>query len=97
MNKLKNLAMKSVKADERIANMKYRLKSAENERDEAKAMLGAERNTRPSVAEHLDWHSKFMAASKRLKAVIEDILQNPQETGIVQEQKRKTSRSPDAR
>jgi len=100
MNKLKALAKKSVKTDERIANMKYMLKSAENERDDAKARLAAERNTRPSVAEQLDWHSKFMAASrrapKRLKVVIEDILQNPQEMGIVQEQERKTGRSPDA-
>ncbi|MDR0812858.1 MAG: hypothetical protein LBO63_02490, partial [Oscillospiraceae bacterium] len=83
IGKLKTLAKKSVKADEKVADMKRRLYTAETERDEVKAQLTAEKKSRPSIKDHLTWFDKFTAAMKRapkrLMAVIEDILRQPPE------------------
>jgi len=83
MKTLKTLAKKSVKADEKVADMKRRLTAAESERDVLKTQVEAEKKARPSIKQHLSWFDKFTAAMKRapkrLMAVIEDILRQPPE------------------
>ena len=83
MKTLKTLAKKSVKADEKVADMKRRLTAAEGERDVLKTQVEAEKKARPSIKQHLSWFDKFTAAMKlapkRLMAVIEDILRQPPE------------------
>lgn len=83
MKTLKTLAKKSVKADEKVADMKHRLTAAESERDALKTQVEAEKKARPSIKQHLSWFDKFTAAMKRapkrLMAVIEDILRQPPE------------------
>lgn len=83
MKTLKTLAKKSVKADEKVADMKRRMTAAESERDVLKTQVEAEKKARPSIKQHLSWFDKFTAAMKRapkrLMAVIEDILRQPPE------------------
>lgn len=83
MKTLKALAKKSVKADEKVSDMKRRLTAAEGERDVLKTQVEAEKKARPSIKQHLSWFDKFTAAMKRapkrLMAVIEDILRQPPE------------------
>lgn len=83
MKTLKTLAKKSVKADEKVADMKRRMTAAEGERDVLKTQVEAEKKARPSIKQHLSWFDKFTAAMKRapkrLMAVIEDILRQPPE------------------
>jgi hypothetical protein len=82
-DRLKTLAKKGVTADERVSDMRRRLKAAEKERDEVKARLAAEQKSRPSIKENLTWFDKFTAAMKRaparLMAVIDEILRQPPE------------------
>lgn len=83
MKTLKTLAKKSVKADEKVADMKRRMTAAEGERDALKTQAEMEKKARPSIKQHLSWFDKFTAAMKRapkrLMAVIEDILHQPPE------------------
>ena len=83
MRKLKNLARKSVKADEKVADMKHRLNAAEKERDTLKAEKAAAKKAQPSIMARITWYDKLVAAfkraPKRLMAVIEDILRQPPE------------------
>lgn len=83
MKTLKTLAKKSVKADEKVADMKRRMTAAEGERDALKTQVEAEKKARPSVKQNLSWFDKFTTAMKRapkrLMAVIEDILRQPPE------------------
>ncbi|OGX76163.1 plasmid recombination protein [Enterococcus faecalis] len=83
MKTLKTLAKKSVKADEKVADMKRRMTAAESERDALKTQVEAEKKARPSIRQNLSWFDKFTAAMKRapkrLMAVIEDILRQPPE------------------
>ena len=83
INKLKTLAKKSVSADEKVIAMRQRLNAAENERNEMKAQLAAEKKNRPSIKAYLSSFDKFMAALKRapnrLMQVVEEILRQPPE------------------
>ncbi|MCL2774219.1 MAG: plasmid recombination protein [Oscillospiraceae bacterium] len=92
MKTLKTLAKKSVTADDKVTDMRRRLTTAENERNELRTELDREKKSRPSLMQNLTWFDKFMAAlkraPKRLMAVIEDILREPPER---QEQQHSTS------
>ena len=83
MKTLKTLAKKSVKADEKVSDMKRRLTAAEGERDVLKTQVEAQKKARPSITQHLSWFDKFTAAMKRapkrLMAVIDEILRQPPE------------------
>ena len=83
MKTLKALAKKSVKADEKVSDMKRRLTAAEGERDVLKTQVEAEKKARPSITQHLSWFDKFTAAMKRapkrLMAAIDEILRQPPE------------------
>ena len=89
IGKLKTLAKKSVKADDKVADMRKKLTDAESERDTLKAEKAAAQKAKPSIKDHLNWFDKFMAAMKRapkrLMAVIEEILREPP---VRQEQQR---------
>ena len=82
MTKLKNLSKKGVIIEDTTFKLRQKLKSVENERDEALKQLDAEIKKRPSIKEKL-WISKFIAAMtrspKRLMSVIEDIMRKPPE------------------
>jgi len=84
---LKNLSKKSVKADEKVADMRKKLTTAETERDtlkaEKEAAETAAQKAKPSLLGQINWIDKFLAAMKRapkrLMAVIEDIMRQPPE------------------
>jgi chromosome segregation ATPase len=94
---LKTLAKKSLNANKKIAEANRKLKTAEDERDKAVTELASIKKTQPSIKEHLNWYSKFIAAMKRapkrLMAVIEDILKSPPEQSITQERSNTKQRS----
>jgi len=98
MKKLKTLAKKGVNADEKVADMKRRLNTVENELNKATAELTEEKKKRPSISDHTRWFGKFLSAMKRapkrLLAVIEDIMRQPPEQPeperTAPERKRKT-------
>ena len=83
MKKLKTLAKKGVNADEKVADMKRRLNTVENELGKATAELAEEKKNRPSISDHTRWFSKFLSAMKRapkrLLTVMEDIMRQPPE------------------
>jgi len=83
MEKLKTLAKKAVTANEKVADMKRRLNTIENELGKATAELAVDKKNRPSISDHTRWFGKFLSAMKRapkrLLAVIEDIMRQPPE------------------
>jgi len=83
MKKLKTLAKKGINADEKVADMKRRLNTVENELGKATAELAEEKKNRPSISDHTRWFSKFLSAMKRapkrLLTVMEDIMRQPPE------------------
>ena len=99
ISKLKTLAKKSAKADEKVLEMKSKLAVAERERDEAKTQLAVEKKNRPSISEHLTVVNRFLAAlrraPKRIMAVIEDIMQQPPERQVFERSTPELKRSQD--
>jgi hypothetical protein len=83
MKALKTTAKRSIKAEERAADMKRKMIAAESERDDLKKQIAVETKKRPTIKDHLALWEKFITAMrrapKRLIAVIEDIMRQPPE------------------
>ena len=83
LKKMKTLAKKSVTHDDKVVELRGKLKATETELADTKTKLAEEVKKRPSITEHLAWWGKFLApmkrAPQRLKEVIEDIMRSPPE------------------
>jgi len=81
---LKHWAKKGVVSGKQITDLK-------RERDKAVAELAEEKKKRPSISGQLKWIDKFMLAMKRapkrLMAVIDEILHQPPETSVPEQEK----------